>query len=366
MWPTPPVAGAVESTGRKRASLPEVDAACRRNPGCRAAGAGRTSRPARPELGARWSPGSHLSTRLPSHGIRWRVTIDPGLPVALAVALLLTLTVTMYLVGRLPSPARRCSPRARAIVQLSVAALVIAAVIGSSGLVAAAAARSCSSIAVVTTSAGSRRQAWPWAAAGDGSRPACRSCASSCCTTRPVPLTGIALIPVVGIVIGQHDDRAHAHRAPHLRGAARGARAVRGGAVARADPSAGDRRGDRTAGCPRASSRACDQVRTVGHRHAAGRLHRRHARWRQRRAGRRRPGARALRDHGDADDHGRGGRAASSAGPAAARRPRPRCVPEPGSPPAGSDRLARQRRRRLDRAVDRAGERSRPALDRGR
>ena len=32
------------------------------------------------------------------------VTIDPGLPVALAVVLLLTLTVTMYLVGRLLQP----------------------------------------------------------------------------------------------------------------------------------------------------------------------------------------------------------------------------------------------------------------------
>ena len=39
--------------------------------------------------------------RLTAYG--GRVTIDPGLPVALAVLLLLALTVTMYRVGRLPS-----------------------------------------------------------------------------------------------------------------------------------------------------------------------------------------------------------------------------------------------------------------------
>ena len=60
-----------------------------------------------------------------------RVTIDPGLPVALAVVLLLTLTVTMYLVGRLPKPGSTLFAAARAIVQLSIAALVIAAVIKS-------------------------------------------------------------------------------------------------------------------------------------------------------------------------------------------------------------------------------------------
>ena len=59
------------------------------------------------------------------------VRIDPGLPVALAVVFLLALTVTMYLVGRLPQPGSTLFAAARAIVQLSIAALVIAAVIKS-------------------------------------------------------------------------------------------------------------------------------------------------------------------------------------------------------------------------------------------
>ena len=63
-----------------------------------------------------------------------RVTIDPGLPVALAVVLLLALTVTMYLVGRLPQPGSTLFAAGRAIVQLSIAALVIAAVIRSLAL----------------------------------------------------------------------------------------------------------------------------------------------------------------------------------------------------------------------------------------
>ena len=70
--------------------------------------------------------------RLTAYG--GRVTIDPGLPVALAVLLLLALTVTMYRVGRLPSSGSTVVAAVRAIVQLSLAALVIAAVIRSLAL----------------------------------------------------------------------------------------------------------------------------------------------------------------------------------------------------------------------------------------
>ena len=49
-----------------------------------------------------------------------RVTIDPGLPVALAALLLLALTVTMYRVGRLPSSGSTVVAAVRAIVQLYV------------------------------------------------------------------------------------------------------------------------------------------------------------------------------------------------------------------------------------------------------
>ena len=59
------------------------------------------------------------------------MTIDPGLPVALAVVLLLTVTVVTYLVGGLPAPGATLFAAGRAVVQLSIAALVIAAVIRS-------------------------------------------------------------------------------------------------------------------------------------------------------------------------------------------------------------------------------------------
>ena len=59
------------------------------------------------------------------------VTIDPGLP---AVVVLLVITVVVYLVGDLPKPGSTLFAAARAIVQLSIAALVIAAVIRSLAL----------------------------------------------------------------------------------------------------------------------------------------------------------------------------------------------------------------------------------------
>ena len=62
------------------------------------------------------------------------MTIDPGLPVALAVVLLLLLTVTMYRVGHLPSSGSTVMAAVRAVVQLSIAALVIAAVAVREGL----------------------------------------------------------------------------------------------------------------------------------------------------------------------------------------------------------------------------------------
>jgi putative ABC transport system permease protein len=129
-----------------------------------------------------------------------RVTIDPGLPVALAVVLLLTLTVTMYLVGRLPKPGSTLFAAARAIVQLSIAALVIAAVIKSLVL-SLLLLTFMFVIAVVTTV---RRveapKAWPWATVAmlAGLLPV----VVIILLTRTVPPTGIALVPVVGILAG--------------------------------------------------------------------------------------------------------------------------------------------------------------------
>lgn len=129
-----------------------------------------------------------------------RVSIDPGRPVALAVALLLLLTVAGYLAGGLPRPGATLFAAARAIGQLGAAALVIAAVVRSLplslGLLAVMFA-----VAVVTTV---RRieatRAWPWAAAAmlAGLAPV----ALIVLGTGTIPLTGIALIPVMGILSG--------------------------------------------------------------------------------------------------------------------------------------------------------------------
>ena len=129
-----------------------------------------------------------------------RVTIDPGLPVALAALLLLALTVTMYRVGRLPSSGSTVVAAVRAIVQLSLAALVIAAVIRSLAL-SILLLIGMFTVAVVTTV---RRveapAAWPWATVAmlTGLLPVI----AIILLTRTVPPTGAALVPVVGILAG--------------------------------------------------------------------------------------------------------------------------------------------------------------------
>ena len=136
--------------------------------------------------------------RLTAYG--GRVTIDPGLPVALAVLLLLALTVTMYRVGRLPSSGSTVVAAVRAIVQLSLAALVIAPVIPPLAL-SILLPIGMFTVAVVTTV---RRveapAAWPWATVAmlAGLLPVI----AIILLTRTVPPTGAALVPVVGILAG--------------------------------------------------------------------------------------------------------------------------------------------------------------------
>ncbi|MBM6400434.1 ABC transporter permease [Phycicoccus sonneratiae] len=128
------------------------------------------------------------------------MTIDPGLPVALAVVLLLGVTVAMYLLGRLPRPASPVLSMARAIGQLGLAALVITTVVRSLAL---SVLLLCVmfTIAVVTTV---RRveapAAWPWATLAmlAGLLPVVLVVLA----TRTVPPTGLALVPVVGIIAG--------------------------------------------------------------------------------------------------------------------------------------------------------------------
>jgi putative ABC transport system permease protein len=128
------------------------------------------------------------------------VTIDPGLPVALAVVLLLALTLAMYVVGRLPRPGSTLFAAFRAVVQLGLAALVIASVISSLWL---SVGLLCVmfTIAVVTTV---RRVgapgAWPWATVAmlAGLLPV----VAIILLTGTIPPTGAALVPVVGILAG--------------------------------------------------------------------------------------------------------------------------------------------------------------------
>lgn len=128
------------------------------------------------------------------------MSIDPGRPVAAAVVLLLALTLLMYRLGRLPHPGSTAFAAARAILQLGLAALIITSVIGSLPL-SIALLGVMFAIAVVTTV---RRigatHAWPWATLAmlAGLVPVL----AIILLTRTIPPTGIALIPVVGILAG--------------------------------------------------------------------------------------------------------------------------------------------------------------------
>lgn len=128
------------------------------------------------------------------------VTINPGWPVALAVVLLLALTTLMYAVGRLPKAGSAVVAAARAVVQLGLAALVIAAVIDNLAL---SILLLCGMFAVAVVTTVRRIEApaaWPWATVAmlAGLVPVIAIILG----TGTVPLTGAALIPVVGIISG--------------------------------------------------------------------------------------------------------------------------------------------------------------------
>src|SRR6478735_4067254 len=195
-----PRGGGRRVDGTQRPSLPEVGRAGEIH-GCRPVGraAHLTHRSSQVGCsGGRWD--SHLSTRLRSTAYGERVTIDPGLPVALAVVLLLALTVTMYLVGRLPEPGSTLFAAGRAIVQLSIAALVIAAVITSLALSLLLLAFMFVVAVFTTVRRVEAPKAWPWATLAmlAGLLPV----VLVILLTRTVPPTGIALVPVVGILAG--------------------------------------------------------------------------------------------------------------------------------------------------------------------
>jgi putative ABC transport system permease protein len=128
------------------------------------------------------------------------VSIDPGWPVAVALAALLALALLAHRVAGYGLLTPALVAAVRALVQLSVVALLIKAVIGSLAL-SALFSLLMFAMGVLTTSrrTGATR-AWPWAAAAiaAGVLPVLLIVLAS----GAIPAKGIAVIPVAGIVIG--------------------------------------------------------------------------------------------------------------------------------------------------------------------
>ncbi len=125
---------------------------------------------------------------------------QPGPGLALALAVLLAVALGAAWVGRLPVAADIATASVRALVQLAVVSLVIAAVLSH---IAWSAVFAAFMLAVATGTSASRigaRRAWPWVgvAVAGGVVPTLAVIFAS----RAVPLTGAALVPVAGIVIG--------------------------------------------------------------------------------------------------------------------------------------------------------------------
>jgi len=128
------------------------------------------------------------------------VSIEPGWPVALACLLLLSLTLTTYAVSGLPKPGATAFAAARAVIQLGLAALVIASVVRSLPLSLLLLAFMFTVAIVTTVRRVGAPRAWPWATLAllAGLVPAL----AIILLTRTIPFTGVALIPVAGILTG--------------------------------------------------------------------------------------------------------------------------------------------------------------------
>lgn len=128
------------------------------------------------------------------------MTINPGWPVAIALVTLLLVAVSANLAFRHGLARQSFVAGLRAAAQLTLAAAIITAVVGSIWL-SVVALLGMFTMAVITTC---RRLdspgAWPWATAAmaAGVVPVLTILLLS----RTIPFTGIALIPVVGIILG--------------------------------------------------------------------------------------------------------------------------------------------------------------------
>ncbi|EWT01516.1 hypothetical protein N865_10245 [Intrasporangium oryzae NRRL B-24470] len=128
------------------------------------------------------------------------MNVSPGWPVAAALAVLLLVALVADRLGRLGLERQTALAGARAVVQLSLVALVITAVVGSIWLSLLAVVGMFATAVVTTSKRVDALPSWPWAAAAM----ACGvvPVVGIVLATGAVPLTGVAIIPVAGIVIG--------------------------------------------------------------------------------------------------------------------------------------------------------------------
>lgn len=128
------------------------------------------------------------------------MTINPGWPVAVALIALLLVTVIANRAARLGLGRQSVVAGMRATVQLTIAAAIITAVIGSIWLSVLALLGMFAMAVLTTCKRIGSPHAWPWATAAmaAGVVPVLTILLLS----RTIPFEGIALIPVVGIILG--------------------------------------------------------------------------------------------------------------------------------------------------------------------
>lgn len=123
-----------------------------------------------------------------------------GWPVAIALVVLMAVTVVANRVSRVDLDRQALVAGVRAVVQLSLVALVITAVVGSVWLSLLAVGAMFATAVFTTSRRVEAAGAWPWAALSM----ACGvvPVVTLLFVTGSVPFVGVALIPVAGIVIG--------------------------------------------------------------------------------------------------------------------------------------------------------------------
>lgn len=123
-----------------------------------------------------------------------------GWPVAIALVVLMAVTVVANRVSRVDLDRQALVAGVRAVVQLSLVALVITAVVGSIWLSLLAVGAMFATAVFTTSRRVEAAGAWPWAALSM----ACGvvPVVTLLFVTGSVPFVGVALIPVAGIVIG--------------------------------------------------------------------------------------------------------------------------------------------------------------------